>query len=213
MVDDGLISPYLLQGSANSWSSRLVWNDAIAHSRALFWHSQSTDWQKWLIGAAGSADQELDPALALSADDVGLAGLPSAVVGQPGAIRSRFTYFAILNEAATGRRMQGQACALLAQAITPRLHNAMPVSGLLSAPVVSPGSSAALLEEYPAGLELLREYQQAWPSSVDHDVLEYERILAEFALEVHQGRLTPVAAATAAARRLRLTLGDDLIVE
>lgn len=83
MVDDGLISPYLLQGSANSWSSRLVWNDAIAHSRALFWHSQSTDWQKRPLALPG-ADQELDPALALSADDVGLAGLPSAVVGQPG---------------------------------------------------------------------------------------------------------------------------------
>ena len=211
LVDAELISPYLLQGSANSWSSRLVWNDAMGHGRALFWHSQSIDWQKWLLVADSSAERGVNPALSLSADDVGVAGLPSAVAGLPGTLRSRFAYFVVLNEAATGRRLQGQACALLAQATTPQLHNAMAGSGLLSALAVSP--SPALLAGYPAGIELLREHQQVWPSYIDHDVLEYERILAEFALEVHQGRLTPTAAATAAARRLRLTLGDDLIME
>ena len=211
---EDIIAPFLLDGSQNNWSSRLLWNDAIGHGRALFWYGKLHDWRKWLVVAARSGGETMPGQPALDADDVGLAPFPSAVAGQPGTLAAHAGYFVILNEAATGRRLQDEACALLAQAMTPAIHvAALPDSGLFSTLALSPDAQRRMLSGYPGGIELLLDNLKTWPSYIDHDVMNYETILANYAWETQRGQLTPADAASQAVRQLRRTLGDDLIVE
>ena len=209
-----LIAPYLMDGSQNSWSSRLIWNDAIAQGRALFWSAQLQDWQKWPAIAARSARGATPEQPVLSADDVGLAPWPSAVAGRPATLVTHSAYLVILNEAATGRQLQEEACALLAQAMTPAIHAAtLSGSGLLSALAVSPAAQRRMFTDYPDGVELLLDHLTLIPSYIDHDTTGYYTILANYAGEAQEGQLTPADAASGAVRQLRQTIGDDLIVE
>ena len=213
LTADDLIAPYLLDGSQNSWSSRLIWNDAIAHGRALFWYAQIHDWQKWLAVATRSASATPEQPV-LSADDVGLAPLPSAVAGRRAKLVAHSGYLVILNEAATGRQLQDEACALLAQAMTPAIHAAtLSGTGLLSALDISTAAQRRLLTGYPGGIELLLDHLTVVPSYIDHDTAGYYMILANYAGEAQQGHLSPADAASGAVRQLRQTMGDDLIVE
>lgn len=208
-----LIAPYQMDGSQNSWSSRLIWNDAIAHGRALFWYAQIHDWQKWLAVATRSASATPEQPV-LSADDVGLAPLPSAVAGRRATLVAHSGYLVILNEAATGRQLQDEACALLAQAMTPAIHAAtLSGTGLLSALDISTAAQRRLLTGYPGGIELLLDHLTVVPSYIDHDTAGYYMILANYAGEAQQGQLSPADAASGAVRQLRQAMGDDLIVE
>ena len=214
LTADDLIAPYLLDGSQNSWSSRLIWNDAIGHGRALFWVSEFQDWQKWLTVAARSAGGATPEQPVLSADDVGLAPWPSAVAGRRATLVPHSGYLVILNEAATGRQLQDEACALLAQAMTPAIHAAaLPGSGLLSALDVSPAAQRRMLDGYPGEIGLLLDHLTLVPSYIDHDMAVYYTILADYAGEAQRGQLAPADAASGAVRQLRQTMGDDLIVE
>lgn len=217
LVDD-LTAPFVLDGAQNTWSARLLWHDAMAHGAALFWTGLLTDWEKWEAIAAGP-DLAPPQTVPLS-EQVGLTFVPSATAGQPGRVETDAGYFVILNEEATGRHNQRAACALLAGVARPTV-NRPPLAGSGWLPVVSEetATTASVGQEtvdaaHPlVEAEALIERALVLRNFIDHDARFYQDTLAEFAQRVQSGQMTPDEAAAAAARQLRLSLGDDLIVE
>jgi len=215
LVADEIMTPFALDGGQNTWSSRLLWHDAMAHGRALFWSSLPTDWEKWEAIAASVAEGAPRGGV-LTSDQLGLALMPSAVAGAPGMAEIGVSYFAILNERATGRQGQRAACALLVGVATPAVSRPpLAGSGWVSA-VRDPAAAeddAAESVLHRAGAEAMLGRALAAPSAIDHDFLLYRTVLVEFAQRTQTGQMTPDEAAAGAVRQLRLTLGDDLIVE
>lgn len=219
LVADDIMTPFILDGGQNVWSSRLLWNDAMAHGRALFWNSLLTDWEKWEAIAANVAD-EASRGGVLTSDRVGLALMPSAVAERPGIAEIGVSYFAVLNERATGRQGQRAACALLAGVATPAVSRPpLAGSGWISAvrdparDSVAAGDGMVESVLHRAGAEAMIGRATPPLSAIDHDFPLYRTTLVEFAQRARTGQMTPDEAAAGAVRQLRLTLGDDLIVE
>jgi inositol-phosphate transport system substrate-binding protein len=212
LVTDEIMTPFILDGGQNTWSSRLLWHDVIAHGRVLFWNGLPTDWEKWEAIAASVTEE----ASVLTNDQLGLALMPSAAVGRPSIAEIGMSYFAILNERATGRQGQRAACALLAAAATPAVARPpLAGSGWVSAVRDTAAAGDGVVENvlHRAGAEAMLNRALAPASAIDHDFLLYRTTLVEFAQQAQAGQMTPDEAATAAVRQLRLALGDDLIVE
>lgn len=194
LVTDEIMSPNLVGESLNSWGNRVVWRDAQAHGRFLFWDAYSFDWVQWQMDYSDlGAEEELENA-------IGRMGFPAS---QPDdASRSLVIDnigYVILSPRASGRTLQDEACKLLAAVLEDDAYAAhLARSGLMGTLGNLPLTATGHLQSVPYNLT---------------GYASYRSIFREFYAAAVSGETSTAAAVDQAIARLQQELGNGIVVD
>ncbi len=209
LLDEEIMLPSFTGGDANSWGNRIVWRDAQANGRVLFWHAPRTDWIQWQLDHLDTHDGE-----AYLFDTIGYALFPSALPGQTGAmLRPTSGVYVIFAPTATGRNNQELACELLARTLTSGLAARHSIkSAELPTTTSALESPEFLADRFAAESAYMLDYMIGVPS-IHPRYSQYTGQLKGFLDHVEEGVMSPEEAATEAARALQRELSDEVVVE
>lgn len=194
----------------HAFNDLVLWEDAVAHGRVLFWVGGNYNWPMLAFEYGDDLTPAIDPSAMF-----GYALFPAAQPGQPGQALWVQTGFYALTTAQVGKHAPQQAaCTLLANTLTPAIavrHSAR--SGFMS--TLDPAELAPYWPHYP----FLQAQAQMWPHLIPlpRHVPAYTElyvpILNNYLAQVQTGALSAASASELAILELRRQLQDGLLVE
>lgn len=203
------VTPEFYKGDRGpQWNRRIVLRDTVTAGRVLFWMEGTTEWGVYATDKLADRGGQ-----AYLFETYGYALVPAARLnGSPSTLFAGVRFYAIASTRATGRRNnQDAACALLAKMMTPEvndLHTALNAgaSVLTTRPTVTAESPA----RYGYDTAYMLDYAwDAWHPQFG----TYAGIITEFAERLESSEATPEQLVEQTIERMRVTFGDELIVE
>lgn len=178
---------------------RRIMRDTVAH-RVLFWRAGLYDWTQWaLYQVSGRGGRSY------LFEAVGMAVGPSGIAGRPGILPALVEAYGLTAARASGRDRTAAACALLAGTLSPAINarhvaESGRLSALRSEALASAGVDDRLLRETAYMTDYLLLTPNDMPSGT------YLETIREFLQPVLDHKVTPAAAAGAAARKFEAAL-------
>jgi inositol-phosphate transport system substrate-binding protein len=189
----------------NTWASRLLYSDTVAHDRVLFWQGRLSNWPQWAIDYAGQLGGQ-----DYLFETVGYALRPSGLKGKPGNAGVSLGVYVITSERASGRQNQAAACALLAKTMAPEI-NARHAAESATLGVLSSPAGQAAYGRYRLTAETMPMRDFIWSGPWHGST--YKGIIMDFMIQAENGDMAPSASAAAAVEQLQRELGEALLVE
>jgi inositol-phosphate transport system substrate-binding protein len=205
---DEKIAPDFYKGERGPmWNRRVILRDTVPAGRVLFWIENSSAWGLYANKVANKGGQ------GFLFQNYGYALVPAAQMGgSPNTLFTGTNFYAIAsNKATSGRNHQDAACALLAKMMTPEIND-LYVASNANASVLMSRSRAAADSPARYGHDTAYMLDYAW-DGWHPQFWTYAGIVTEFAQRLESGDAVPEQLVEQTVERMRVTFGDELIVE
>jgi inositol-phosphate transport system substrate-binding protein len=191
-----------VDSTSNSWGDRLVRRDALAAGRVLFWQTNINEITNLMHDYPVIKDRLFE--------QYG-AALPSAAI--PGGhyrVYAGLELFVIGSPAGTGRHLQAESCALLAQMLDPHIGAQHAVTRF-QVSAITASEQEPVYQTHPILPQLGAHIPQA-AYFIPYGMQSEIAILTRHMFLVEQGKLAPDEAVEAAIIALTAALGDRLVI-
>ena len=182
-----------------------IWHDTVANDKVLFWNGGTWMWSDWVKNYAKGGEAQLFKT-------VGYALEPSGIKGKPGGTLSHPLVYMVTSKKASGDKYPNIMLQILANMTTKELNTRHDLASAHLAILKSQQNYAPYTKsKFLASVTYMLNYNYYQPNHVMYG--QWFEDVWNGMLDAEQGTKSPSVAAQDTVKKLKLDLGDSLIVK
>jgi inositol-phosphate transport system substrate-binding protein len=182
-----------------------VWHDTVANDKVLFWNAGTWMWNDWVKNWAKGGEAEMFK-------NIGYALEPSGIRGKPGGTLSHPLVYMVTSEKASKNKYKDLIIEVLAKVCTKELNTRHAIESTHLGVLKSMQKFEPYLQaKFLASCTYMLDNNYFQPNHAMYT--PWFDIVYDGMVAAEQGEKTPAVAAKEAVAKLKLELGDALIVE